>query len=104
MTSKPVAALLAELDVTRTHSRPHVSNDNQYSGAAFKTLKYCPTFPEHFGSIQDARSFCVEFFESTTITTATAVFRCTHPRLDALRDRLMPCRSLVNGYSYCASP
>jgi putative transposase len=63
MTSKPVAALLAELGVTRTHSRPHVSNDNPYSEAAFKTLKYCPAFPERFGSIQDARAFCAEFFD-----------------------------------------
>jgi putative transposase len=63
MTSKPVAALLAELGVTRTHSRPHVSNDNPYSEAAFKTLKYCPAFPDRFGSIEDARAFCVEFFE-----------------------------------------
>jgi putative transposase len=63
MTSKPVAALLAELGVTRTHSRPHVSNDNPYSEAAFKTLKYCPAFPERFGSIEDARVFCAAFFE-----------------------------------------
>jgi putative transposase len=63
MTSKPVAVLLAELGVARTHSRPHVSNDNPYSEAAFKTLKYCPTFPERFGSIEDARAFCAEFFE-----------------------------------------
>jgi len=63
MTSKPVAVLLAELGVTRTHSRPRVSNDNPYSEAAFKTLKYCPAFPERFGSIEDARTFCAEFFE-----------------------------------------
>jgi putative transposase len=63
MTSKPVAVLLAELGVTRTHSRPHVSNDNPYSEAAFKTLKYCPAFPSRFGSIQDARVFCAQFFE-----------------------------------------
>jgi putative transposase len=63
MTSKPVAVLLAELGVTRTHSRPHVSNDNPYSEAAFKTLKYCPAFPERFGSIEDARAFCAEFFD-----------------------------------------
>ena len=63
MTSKPVAVLLAELGVTRTHSRPRVSNDNPYSEAAFKTLKYCPAFPERFGSIEDARAFCAEFFE-----------------------------------------
>jgi putative transposase len=63
MTSKPVAALLVELGVARTHSRPHVSNDNPYSEAAFKTLKYCPAFPERFGSIADARAFCAEFFD-----------------------------------------
>jgi len=63
MTSKPVAVLLAELGVARTHSRPRVSNDNPYSEAAFKTLKYCPAFPERFGSIHDARAFCAEFFE-----------------------------------------
>ncbi len=62
MTSKPVAVLLAELGVARTHSRPHVSNDNPYSEAAFKTLKYCPAFPERFGCIEDARAFCAEFF------------------------------------------
>lgn len=63
MTSKTVAQLLVDLGVTRSHSRPHVSNDNPYSEAAFKTLKYCPAFPTNFGSIQDARVFCTEFFE-----------------------------------------
>lgn len=62
MTSKPVALLLADLGVTRTHSRPHVSNDNPYSEAQVKTLKYRPTFPARFGSIEDARAFCREFF------------------------------------------
>ncbi len=62
MTSKPVAFLLAELGVTKTHSRPHVSNDNPYSESQFKTLKYRPQFPERFGSYQDARGFCGEFF------------------------------------------
>ena len=63
MTSKGVATLLADLGIGRTHSRPHVSNDNPYSEAAFKTLKYCPTFPARFGSIADARAFCAEFVE-----------------------------------------
>ena len=63
MRSKPVSQLLMDLGVTRTHSRPHVSNDNPYSEAAFKTLKYCPAFPDRFGSIEDARAFCAEFFE-----------------------------------------
>lgn len=62
MTSKPVAQLLVDLGVDRSHSRPHVSNDNPYSEAAFKTLKYCPAFPATFGSVQDARAFCEMFF------------------------------------------
>ena len=62
MTSKPVAFLLAELGVTKTHSRPYVSNDNPYSESQFKTMKYRPEFPERFGSYQDARGFCGEFF------------------------------------------
>ena len=62
MRSKPVALLLADLGVVKTHSRPHVSNDNPYSEAQFKTLKYCPTFPERFGSLQDARAFGQGFF------------------------------------------
>jgi putative transposase len=62
MTSKPVAFLLADLGVTKTHSRPHLSNDNPYSESQFKTLKYRPGFPARFGSIQDARAFCQQFF------------------------------------------
>jgi putative transposase len=62
MTSKPVAMLLADLGVTRSHSRPHVPDDNPYSESQFKTLKHHPTFPDRFGSIHDARSFCQGFF------------------------------------------
>jgi putative transposase len=62
MTSKPVAFLLADLGVTKTHSRPHVSNDNPYSESQFKTLKYRPDFPEGFGHIEEARSFGQGFF------------------------------------------
>jgi len=62
MRSKPVALLLADLGVTKTHSRPHVSDDNPFSESQFKTLKYRPEFPERFGSIQDARGFCQVFF------------------------------------------
>ena len=62
MTSKPVAQLLVDLGVARSHSRPHVSNDNPYSEAAFKTLKYAPVFPGNFGSLADARAFCEHFF------------------------------------------
>jgi putative transposase len=62
MRSKPVAAMLIDLDVAKTHSRPHVSDDNPYSEAQFKTLKYRPDFPERFGSIEDARAHCQNFF------------------------------------------
>jgi putative transposase len=62
MKSKPVALLLADLGVTKTHSRPSVSNDNPYSESQFKTLKYRPTFPDRFGSQEDARAFCRSFF------------------------------------------
>jgi len=62
MRSKPVALLLADLGIERTHSRPHVSNDNPFSESQFRTLKYRPTFPDRFGSIEDARAFCHVFF------------------------------------------
>lgn len=62
MTSKPVAFLLADLGVTQSHSRPHVSNDNPYSEAQFKTLKYRPDFPARFATIEAARAHCQRFF------------------------------------------
>lgn len=62
MTSKPVALLLADLGVTKTHSRPHVSNDNPFSESQFKTMKYRPGFPDRFGSLEHGRSFCGDFF------------------------------------------
>ena len=63
MTSKTVAALLSDLEVTKSHSRPRVSNDNPYSESWFKTLKFAPVFPERFGSLADARSFMADFVE-----------------------------------------
>jgi putative transposase len=62
MTSKAVALLLADLGITRTHSRPHVSDDNPFSEAQFKTLKTRPEFPERFASAEAARAFCHPFF------------------------------------------
>ena len=62
MKSKPVAFLMADLGITKTHSRPHTSDDNPFSEAQFKTLKYRPDFPDRFGCIEDARQFCREFF------------------------------------------
>jgi putative transposase len=62
MTSKPVAFLLADLGVTKSHSRPHCSNDNPDSESQFRTMKYRPEFPDRFGSYQDAHAFCGRFF------------------------------------------
>ena len=62
MRSKPVAALLVDLDITKSHSRPHVSDDNPYSESQFKTMKYRPDFPARFGCIEDARAHCQAFF------------------------------------------
>lgn len=62
MTSKSFAFLLADLGVSKTHSRPHVSNDNPFSESAFKTFKYRPDFPDRFGCEQDARAHCARFF------------------------------------------
>ena len=62
MTSKPVSEMMVDLGVRRSHSRPRCSNDNPYSEAQFKTLKYVPDFPDRFGSLADARAFCDRFF------------------------------------------
>jgi putative transposase len=62
MRSKPVAFLLADLGVTKTHSRPYVSDDNPYSESQFRTMKYRPEFPDRFGCLQDARAFGQRFF------------------------------------------
>lgn len=62
MTAQTVTQLLAELEVNKSHSRPRTSNDNPYSEAQFKTLKYCPQFPERFASIHEAKAFCRSFF------------------------------------------
>jgi putative transposase len=62
MTSKPVAFLLADLGITKTHSRPHVSDDNPFSESQFRTLKYRPGFPDRFEDIFSARAFCRDFF------------------------------------------
>ena len=63
MTSKVTGHLLADLGITKTHSRPYTSNDNPYSESQFRTMKYRPEFPDRFGSIQDARAFCRQFFD-----------------------------------------
>jgi putative transposase len=63
MKAKATAFLLADLGVTRSHNRPHTSNDNPFSESHFKTLKYQPRFPQRFGTIDDARNFCRRFFD-----------------------------------------
>ena len=63
MRAKATALLLADLGVTKSHSRPHTSNDNPFSESHFKTMKYQPQFPQRFGCIQDARAFCRSFFD-----------------------------------------
>ena len=63
MKAKSTALMLADLGVTKSHSRPHTSNDNPFSESHFKTLKYQPTFPKNFGCIEDAKAFCRAFFD-----------------------------------------
>ena len=105
MTSKPVAELLADLGIGRTHSRPHVSNDNPYSEAAFKTLKYCPAFPGRFGSIHDARAFCGQFFayynhehrhSGVGLHTPASVHYGTAPAIRALRSKTLDAAYAAN--------
>jgi putative transposase len=79
MASKPVALLLADLGVTKSRSRPHVSNDTPYSEAQFKTIKYRPDFPSQFGSPEDARGFCQRFFDWSTTPIATRGSAFTPP-------------------------
>jgi len=62
MRSKPVAFLLADLSITKTHSRPYTSNDNPYSESQFRTMKYRPDFPDRFGCLEDSHAFCQRFF------------------------------------------
>ena len=62
MASKPVAFLLADLGVTKSHSRPHVPNDNPFSESQFKAMKYRPDFPKSFDTIEQGREFCQHFF------------------------------------------
>ena len=62
MTAKSMGLKLADLGVTKSHSRPYTSNDNPFSESQFKTLKYCPSYPSRFGSLEDARSYAAAFF------------------------------------------
>ncbi len=98
MTSKPVAQLLVDLGVARSHSRPHVSNDNPYSEAAFKTLKYAPVFPGTFGSLADARAFGEQFFSYYNHEhRSLGVRKVWRDVAGSLREH--PCASLLLGCS-----
>ena len=79
MTSKTVTQFLAELKIDQSHSRPRVSNDNPYSEANFKTLKYCPAFPNRFGSIQHARSSAKLSSNTIIISIGIPGSACTRP-------------------------
>jgi putative transposase len=98
MRSKPVAFLLADLGVTKTHSRPYTSTDNPYSEAHFKTLKYRPEFPERFQTIERASEFCRGFFawynhqhrhSGIGLMTPAAVHYGQAPELHAARSRVL---------------
>ena len=110
MTSKGVAELLSDLGVGRTHSRPHVSNDNPYSEAVNKTLKYCPAFPARFGSIEDARAFCATFFEyynhehrhsGIGLHTAASVHYGTAEEIRARRAETLDAAYAANPRRFC---
>jgi len=110
MTSKPVAQLLVDLGVARSHSRPHVSNDNPYSESNFKTLKYCPAFPKNFGSIEDARTFCAAFFEyynhehrhsGIGLHTPASVHYGTAPEIRAQRAVVLDAAYTANPNRFC---
>jgi putative transposase len=106
MTAKPVAQLLVDLGVVRSHPRPHLSDDNPSSEAQFKTLTYCPAFPERFGSIHDARRFCAAFFDADNhehphaalgLHTPASVSYGTAPQIRAHR-------AIVLDQAYAATP
>jgi putative transposase len=113
MTSKGVAELLADLGIGRTHSRPHVSNDNPYSEAVNKTLKYCPAFPARFGSIADARDFCGAFFDyynhqhrhsGIALHTPASVHYGTATDIQARRADTLNAAYTANPHRFCNRP
>ena len=106
MTSKPVAFLLADLGVTKTHSRPHVSDDNPFSEAQFKTLKYRPDFPERFGSIEHARAHCRDFFPwyNTEHHHVALGLLTPHDVHHGLATKKLKARATVLAAAYAAHP
>lgn len=106
MTSKPVAYLLADLGVTKTHSRPYTSNDNPFSESQFKTLKYRPNFPGQFDSIVAGRNFCRPFFSWYNLEHRHSGIGYLTPHVvhHGLADKVVEHRRLVLDAAYCAHP
>ena len=113
MTSTSVALLLADLGVTKSLSRPHTSNDNPYSEAQFKTLKYRPEFPERFGSLQDGRGFCRTFFgwyntehhhSGIGMMTPAAVHYGQAPRIIAARQQTLDTAFALHPERFVSNP
>ena len=106
MTSKPVAFLLADLGVTKTHSRPYTSNDNPFSESQFKTLKYRPGFPGRFESIETARAFCRSFFSWYNIEHHHSGIGLLTPHVlhHGLADQVLEQRGLVLNAAHRANP
>ena len=106
MISKPVAFLLADLGITKTHSRPHVSNDNPFSEAQFKTLKYHPSFPDRFGSFEHARAHCADFvpWYNTEHRHAGLGWHTPHDVHHGLAPARQAHRATVLAAAYAATP
>jgi putative transposase len=106
MRSKTVALLLADLGVTKTHSRPYTSSDNPFSESLFKTAKYRPEFPARFGCLQHARSFCVPFFGwYNTEHRHSALAMCTpHDVHHGFAEQRLAARATVLATAYAAHP
>jgi len=106
MRSKPVALLLADLGVAKSHSRPHTSNDNPYSEAQFKTLKYRPGFPDRFGSLEDARAFCQRFFRWYNTEHRHSGIGLMAPAIvhAGLAPEVQAARAITLGEAYTAHP
>ena len=111
--AKPVAFLLADLGITKTHSRPYTSSDNPYSESNFKTLKYRPEFPERFDDIEHARAHCRQFFHwynhahrhsGIGLMTPAAVHHGQAPALHAARARVLEAAFARNPERFVRKP
>jgi transposase InsO family protein len=104
MTSKPVAFMMADLGVTKIHSRPYVSDDNPYSESHFRTMKYRPEFPDRFGCIQDSRAFCQQFFQFGLLTNFLVNGRGIRTSVYGLGSDAEQLRRLIGDLEQAAKP